>query len=159
MIELPEVGQRGEGDVELALGQSPICARRSGPRSLGADGDRVLARRGVQPLDVAAVAPDAHQRLEPVELREHLSNAATRRRSSAVHAVSRSSDPIATRARSTFVAAAGGMGRRIQPSPGPRMRRRGKAEDHGTIVTCIDLYVTLLVSGLSSTTPKASAWG
>ena len=71
VVEFPEVRQRGEGDVELALGQIADLARGGQDLDrLGADGDRMLPRCGVQTLDVAAVAPDAQQRLEPIELRE-----------------------------------------------------------------------------------------
>ena len=141
--------------------RSPIS--RAAPRTSivsALTGDRVQTRRGVQPLDVAAVAPDAQQRLEPVELGEDRFERGERRRlvsgpgrepQFGSHRDARPLDLYGGRRRCRRAACSHHQGRACGGG-------EGQAEGHGTIVTCIDLYVTLLVSGLSSTTPKASAW-
>ena len=72
VVELPDVGERAEGDVERAVGPlADLPGRLEHAPGVLVHRHRGLAGRGVQPLDVAAVAPDAEQRLEPLELGEH----------------------------------------------------------------------------------------
>ena len=71
VVELPHVGERAEGHVELAAGPLADLARRAQHVAhVRTDGNRAFAGRGVHPQDVAPVAPDAHQRVQPVELLE-----------------------------------------------------------------------------------------
>src|SRR5262245_33310402 len=72
LIELPKPRERTERDVELAA--RPFADLPRGAQHLArlaADDHRLLAGGGVETNDVAALAPDAHQRIEPIELREH----------------------------------------------------------------------------------------
>ncbi len=71
VVELPQSRQRAKGDVESsACPLADLTRHAEHFANLGADRDRMLARRRVQPRDIAAVAPDAHQRIEPIEFRE-----------------------------------------------------------------------------------------
>ena len=106
VVELPESGQRAKGDVELSV--APLAGLTGHAEDLahfGTDRHRVFAGGAIQPLDVAALFPHAHQRIEAVELVEdRLERRRVAVRSSAVHAVRWTSEPMLTRERSTMSA-------------------------------------------------------
>ena len=69
LIELPQAGQRAEGHVELAAGPvAHLAGDGQHLDRLGAHRHRRLARGRVQARDVAALLPDAQQRVETIEL-------------------------------------------------------------------------------------------
>jgi hypothetical protein len=81
VVELPQVRERAEGDVEGAVG--PLADLPRDPQDLAdirADGNRMVTRSPVQPFEIAAGPPHAHQCFEPFEFREHLAEARARLR-------------------------------------------------------------------------------
>ncbi len=71
-VELPDVGQRSERDVELAV--RPLADLAGGAQHrarIGAHRHRTIAGRRVDAQHIAAGTPDAEECIEPVELAEH----------------------------------------------------------------------------------------
>src|SRR5215218_5200035 len=68
VIEFPDVGERTEGDVELAAGpDAGLACRVEHLDGFAADRHRSDPRLPVEPDDVAAVFPHAQQRVEAIE--------------------------------------------------------------------------------------------
>jgi hypothetical protein len=73
VVELPEARQSSEGDVELPAG--PLADLTRDPQHFQyfpTDRYCMIARRVIQALDVAALAPDTHEVVEAIELRKYL---------------------------------------------------------------------------------------
>ena len=123
VVELPEVGQRAEGDVELAAGPLADLPRRAQHLAhVGADRHRhatpaaAFTRRTSLPSRHTLISASSRSNSANTA-----SNAARAAASSVVHALRCSSEPIATPARSTTTrpfgcAASAGRGNRTQRS-------------------------------------------
>jgi hypothetical protein len=72
VVELPDVGERAERHVELAAGPlADLAGRAQRFAHVGAGRHRVLPAAALIRSTSLPEAPHAHQRVEPVELREH----------------------------------------------------------------------------------------
>ena len=133
VVELPHLGERAERDVERAVGPvadlpGRLAARAGCPR---APASAACAGGGVQPLDVAAVAPDAEQALEPLELGEDAGErGAGARPRRVVQAVRCSDEPMASRCSSTTRGSTAS-----RPQPADRAARTISPADGGTRIS------------------------
>ena len=81
VVELPQAGERAEGDVELAAGPfADLVCQAQDLAHVGADRNGAIAGGLVHSQHVAAGTPHAHERVETIELAEHRLEGRNRRR-------------------------------------------------------------------------------